>query len=121
MSEPAFSKLTPESKDKLHKALAATLNLDELKTVCVVLGVEFEDLGGEGKEGKIRELVDFLDRVDQVCELIKRCEERRSHIAWNDLVEFEPIFDDDPGEGSPVEEPSPYVESPIELPEDFVN
>ena len=115
MSEPAFSQLPPKNKQKLRKALEASFNVDELKTLCVDLGVEYENLGGEGKEGNIRELVELMDRTDRTCDLIKLCEERRPHINWGELIEFVSIFDE-----SDQADPPTYVETPIELPADFV-
>jgi hypothetical protein len=60
--------MTDVSPQQLREALIANFNLDELRTLCDDLRdnlddkLDFDNLGGEGKAGKARELVDYLRR-----------------------------------------------------------
>jgi hypothetical protein len=57
-------------KKRLLKNLTSKFDLEELKTLCFDLDVDFEVLGGEGKEGKARELILFMERQDRLIELV---------------------------------------------------
>lgn len=54
---------------QLHRFLLAHYNLDELKTLCVDLAVEYDDLGGEGRAGKARELALYMERHGRLIDL----------------------------------------------------
>lgn len=47
---------------QLHEFIVDYFSLDELKTLCFKLGVAFDDLGGDGRAGKARELVLLMKR-----------------------------------------------------------
>ena len=47
---------------QLHPFIVDHFSLDELKTLCFNLGVEFDDLGGDTRQGKARELVKAMQR-----------------------------------------------------------
>jgi len=55
---------------QLHQFIIDHFSLDELKTLCFNLGVEFDDLGGDGRAGKARELVLTMQRSLRVDHLI---------------------------------------------------
>ena len=46
----------------LLEQIDRSFNLNELKTICHNLRVDFDNLEGEGKVGKARELVAYLER-----------------------------------------------------------
>jgi nucleoside phosphorylase len=55
---------------RLHRRLVAHYSLDELRTLCAQLAVPFDDLGGEGRQAKARELILWLVRRARLPELI---------------------------------------------------
>lgn len=58
------------SSQKILETLDSHFNLEELRTLCFYLpDVEYEDLGGEGRIGKARELVRFMESKKRVNEL----------------------------------------------------
>lgn len=61
--------MTTPDATQLHAFLVEHFNLEELKTLCFNLGVEYDDLGGEGRFGKARELVLFAERRDRLADL----------------------------------------------------
>lgn len=92
----AMAPVTPQRPDQdegahrrrltnLRKQLVAVMNDDELETLCFDLGVDYENLKGESKEAKARELVLHCDRTGKLTELNGLCQSIRPHIAWDEL------------------------------------
>jgi len=46
----------------LQRAIVWHFDLEELRTLCVDVGVDYDSLRGEGKAARARELVAYLDR-----------------------------------------------------------
>lgn len=77
-------KVPPQYATHLRKGLVDYFKLDELASLCRDLGIDFENIGGEGKEGKARELVDYCQRRGLVSEFLQRCAELRPQFPWHD-------------------------------------
>lgn len=60
-AEPTFS--------ELHQALISCYDLEEFRTLCAQLGVSFDDLRGEGRQAKTRELILWMQRHGRLDEL----------------------------------------------------
>lgn len=71
----------PTPPDQLRFVLLSTLrdaiNLDELRSLCFQLDVNFENLGGEGLEAKIVSLLEYLERNGRLGEVETWIEQRR--------------------------------------------
>ena len=61
---------------RLHATLCRRHSLDSLRTLCFRLGLDFDDLPGETKAGRARELILALERQGRVAELWARYERR---------------------------------------------
>jgi hypothetical protein len=70
-----------ETLNHLHAALVRRHNIDGLRSVCFRLGIDFDDLPGEGKDGRARELVLALDRQGRVGELWGSDEFRKKKLT----------------------------------------
>jgi 3',5'-cyclic AMP phosphodiesterase CpdA len=81
LSEEARSK----HRGKLRQILAERFSEDELRTFCFDLSVDYEDLPGEGKAAKARELLALFERHDRVDELIQMGQKTRPDISWDDV------------------------------------
>ncbi|MCB9443720.1 MAG: AAA family ATPase, partial [Ardenticatenaceae bacterium] len=79
---------------QVRQLIASHFSLQELKTLCFDVGVEFDDLGGEGKSEKARELVAYIQRRGRLPELLRTLVAERPGISW-------------PG-GVPPDIPCPY-------------
>ena len=55
---------------QLRQVLDKRFDLEELRTLCYDLNVDFDSLRGEGKASKARELVMFMERRDRLDELV---------------------------------------------------
>lgn len=83
--ESAFTRATPimtlessvlasggsdlEQQQRLFQILSGTFNNGELRDLCFELGIEYDDLLGETRRDKARELVAFARRRDRLAEL----------------------------------------------------
>jgi hypothetical protein len=74
--------ITPALLSNLHQGMVKTYSLEELRTLCMELGVDYENLGGDGKDGKIRELISYLNRRRQLSKLIEKCKMERPDYPW---------------------------------------
>lgn len=58
------------------------LSEDDLRTLCFELSLDFENLSGDTKKGKARELIAEMQRQRRVDELVERLRAVRPHIGW---------------------------------------
>ncbi|MCP4518188.1 MAG: hypothetical protein GY824_23525, partial [Delftia sp.] len=75
---------------------------EELLTLCFDLGVDYDDLRGEGKTNKARALITFLERRGQLAELIKTCSRQRPNVVWKGWAAATPDAGQQPGYSRPV-------------------
>lgn len=64
-------------KVNILKALSELWNLEEFKTLCFSLGVNYDSLGGEGVEGKARELIQHSHRQGKLGQLLEQIKTQR--------------------------------------------
>ena len=63
----APSTTSPSSAtDALHQRILDRFDLEEFRTLCFKLGIEYDDLRGEGRPGKARELIKLMQRRGQL-------------------------------------------------------
>jgi hypothetical protein len=79
-----------EYRARLRQLLSTHFNTEELKTLCFDLVVDFENLPAQGKAGKARELVTYLERLGRIPELVALCCEQRPDAPWGDVPEVTP-------------------------------
>ncbi len=77
------AKTSAEELIRLHQNLTYCFSEDELRTLCFKMQVDYDNLPGEGKEAKARELVMYLKRRERIPELIKQCSELRPTVPWD--------------------------------------
>jgi hypothetical protein len=70
----------------LRQILTANFNDGELRALCHDLGVDYDDLPGEGKSSKAIELIGFLERRDRVSKLVERVRQLRPTILGDDVT-----------------------------------
>jgi hypothetical protein len=71
----------PVSSTDLHSSLVKLLDLEELRTLCFYLGVDFDNLRGEGKAGKTRELIIYCQSHDLFNQLVENVRKMRPDIG----------------------------------------
>jgi hypothetical protein len=79
---------TPSTKQKrlvrLRKILIERFGEGELRTLCFDLGVDYDDLPGDGRADKVRELIIHLERRCRIPELVVVGKQLRPDVSWTE-------------------------------------
>jgi hypothetical protein len=67
---------------QLHQTLSKRFDEEELRTLCFYMGIDYDDLRGEGKAAKARELLAYLDRHDEIPKLVEAVKELHPAASW---------------------------------------
>lgn len=67
----------------LQKQLVEHFTLEELDQLCFDLRIDYEELPGDTKTTKARELVKFAYRQGRLPEIVQQCEKERPKVRWN--------------------------------------
>jgi len=62
--------------------IALHFDEDELRTLCLLLNIEYQSLVGDGKRAKAERLVGYLDRRGRSDELLDKLDQLRPRVAW---------------------------------------
>jgi len=84
-----------ERLSQLRQNLIDHFSDGELRDLCFDLGVDYENLPGQTKADKARELLSDLDHRGRIPELIQHCSMLRSNVAWQEIliaIQAEPPF-----------------------------
>jgi hypothetical protein len=79
---------TPHSQSpltELREKITRYFTDNDLKNLCFDLGMDYEDLPGETKNGKVRELVAHCERIDRIPELVWQCWRKYPHKDWGNI------------------------------------
>ncbi len=76
--------MSPKLEIYLRELLINHFSFEEIHTLCHDLGVDYDSLGGEGKEAKARELVIYLRRRNRLPELKTEIHRLRPVIGQNE-------------------------------------
>lgn len=93
-SNPAgFSEKSIDPR-KLLRALIDLFSEQDLRDFCFDLRVDYENLPGQSKKDKARELIIFFDRRRRMNVLVTGFQEHRPHVSLDEITVDE--FDEDP-------------------------
>lgn len=67
---------------EVWRLIDGRFNQDELRTLAFFCHVEYDSLPAEGKSGKARELVAYMERHEKMGELLKWCQELQPGNKW---------------------------------------
>jgi hypothetical protein len=67
---------------RLRKLMVDRLSDSDLRDLCFDLGIDYEDLGGEGRAGKARGLLEYCSRRDLVAKLVAAGKALRPDMPW---------------------------------------
>jgi hypothetical protein len=70
----------------IREALARFFSAGELRTLCFDLGLDYDNLPGEGKEDKAREMVAYFERRDLLLKLVEAIAARRPNLYWTNAA-----------------------------------
>jgi hypothetical protein len=66
----------------LFKAMSDRLNLKEVQNLAFIMNIDYEDLAGSGKMGKVREFIEFCQRRGRIEELLDALASERPEWDW---------------------------------------
>ena len=72
----------PAHTSALRRILVERFSLEELRTLCSDLSIDYDALGGEGKEARARELIAHLQRRRQLGQLTNYIHQHRPDIQF---------------------------------------
>ena len=72
---------------QLRDMMAAVFSLDELRTLCFALQLDYDELEGASKSARIASLIRLLTGRGRIDDLLDKCETMRSEEAWLPLRE----------------------------------
>jgi len=75
---------------KLRKAITDHFTIDELKTLCFDLHIEYENLDGETRQAKVRELVSYCERTGLMASLLDAVQAMRPNLDLAGMAGDEP-------------------------------
>ncbi len=70
---------------QLRRMMSAAFNLDEIRSLCFDLGIDFDTLSGDDKTTKIIELIHSTARLGKLGDLITLCAKARPNPGWEEL------------------------------------
>lgn len=70
------------NKISLRENMNRYFSLDEIESLCFDLGVDFENIGGSSKPGKVLELIQYMERRGRLEELAGACAKSRPNVDW---------------------------------------
>lgn len=73
-----------DNKLSLRDKILQYFNVGELRDMCMALSFDYDDLGGEGRSNKVRELVLYMERHGRTQELIYYCQQTRPRVDWTE-------------------------------------
>ena len=68
--------------ERLQALIDEHFNDEEIRSLCMILHIDYDNLSGTNKNGKIRELVLLMSRTSRLPELVEKCQEERPFINW---------------------------------------
>jgi hypothetical protein len=74
--------LTTTFFEGMRVRMQDAFNLEELKTLCEDLTVNYENLAGEGLNAKVREIVGYFRRSGRLVDLVDYCRRYRPTVEW---------------------------------------
>lgn len=77
-----YARQRPLDPETLLQTLSERFDLEETRTLCFNLSIEYDDLKGEGKTARLRELILYLQRRQRVPELIALAAAQRPDAQW---------------------------------------
>ncbi len=79
-------------RTELRQKLMKGFDDNDLKNLCVDLGIDYDSLPAHGKDAKARELVTKLERLGRLPDLTTLCKQLRPDISWDlPLASLEPL------------------------------
>jgi hypothetical protein len=84
-TEEGKGPLLDYDRGALRENLMKVCNQNELRTLTFELGVDLENLSGDNKEEKVRELIRYCERAGKLRALLIKCRNLNPNISWPEV------------------------------------
>jgi len=74
----------------LHELLIEYFSLEELRTLCFDLGLDYDELCGEIKSARARDLITVMLRRNRLADLAAGVQVLRPNVDWPDVADVSP-------------------------------
>ena len=82
-TEPvAIERILLQDRVRLRNGITRHFSDNELQSLCFDLGIEYDNLPGDDRESKVRELIGYCERRGMLSKLIETCYQLRSNVEW---------------------------------------
>ncbi len=98
-----------QSLPSLHKASKDHLDQEELRALCFKLGIEYDDLRGEGRSGQAQELLRLVQRQNQIDHLLDTLCQAHPHVDWKKASQGSAAAPNIPRALTPYAPPKPFI------------
>jgi WD40 repeat protein/predicted Ser/Thr protein kinase len=78
------------NRTKFRDLLMMCFDDSELKLLCFDVGIDYENLPGQGKINKAQDLIDYAERHGRTDDLVVKCSALRTHIDWQQVYQSTP-------------------------------
>lgn len=105
-------------RNTLLDQLRQYFNKSDLKDICFRLQLPYEDLEGDTRQDKTRELIEYLERYNRLQELVQICIEQRPQVEWEEIIKQwlnKPRPIEIENGGAPLPQPAITPPSPVVL------
>ena len=69
-------------RTRLHEKIDQLFDNDELRTLCFRLEVDYDNLSGDTKSGKVRELIRWCEKRNCLDKLVELLRKERPNVSW---------------------------------------
>src|SRR5437764_15204446 len=76
--------MSSESLTEIRQQLSTAFTLEELQGVCFDLGLDYDDLSGDAKTGKIIALLNRLRSMGRLRDLLALAKQHRPNLEWRE-------------------------------------
>jgi hypothetical protein len=80
--ESTEGKRVPEYRVNLRQNVIEYFDESDLRDICFDMDIDYENLLGQSKRDKARELVAYCERSHRISELVQKCRELRPQVSW---------------------------------------
>lgn len=85
----------------LQRMVEQYFSLEDVRTLCLMLGVDYDSVPGDGKTARVRELILGLARQGRLPALLAMVENERSHVNWPSIPDDFELPSSGPWSGTP--------------------
>lgn len=86
-----MQQLSRRSRIALREGIASHFSKEELEILCFDLGIIYENLPSQTRDGKVKDLILYYERTDSIETLVERCSSLRPNVSWQSFVHFEAL------------------------------